>query len=116
MQIKQQELEIKQKELAIKEQEIMLRLEEIRMQKELRELEILAGSAQNQEQEQESEDNGQEKEKENGMDSLEMALLQGNSVAIQGLTSLLQGKKNITINRDNNGLMSSVVVNPEGVM
>ena len=116
MQIKLQELEIKQKELAIKEQEIMLRLEEIRMQKELRELEILAGSAQNQEQEQESEDNGQEKEKENGMDSLEMALLQGNSVAIQGLTSLLQGKKNITINRDNNGLMSSVVVNPEGVM
>lgn len=116
MQIKLQELEIKQKELAIKEQEIMLRLEEIRMQKELRELEILAGNAQNQEQEQESEDNGQEKEKENGMDSLEMALLQGNSVAIQGLTSLLQGKKNITINRDNNGLMSSVVVNPEGVM
>ena len=116
MQIKLQELEIKQKELAIKEQEIMLRLEEIRMQKELRELEILAGSAQNQEQERESEDNGQEKEKENGMDSLEMALLQGNSVAIQGLTSLLQGKKNITINRDNNGLMSSVVVNPEGVM
>ena len=114
MQIKQQELEIKMKELEIKEQELFLRAREMETQKELRELEILSGNMQNQEQEQESEDNGQEKE--NGMDSLEMALLQGNSVAIQGLTSLLQGKKNITINRDNNGLMSSVVVNPEGVM
>lgn len=116
MQIKQQELEIKMKELEIKEQELFLRAREMETQKELRELEILSGNMQNQNQEQERESEDSSQEKENGMDSLEMALLQGNSVAIQGLTSLLQGKKNITINRDNNGLMSSIVVNPEGVM
>ncbi len=54
----------------------------------------------------------QEKEDEgdNGSRDLELALLQGNSAAIQGITNLMQSKKNITINRDANGLMESLTV------
>jgi len=51
-----------------------------------------------------------EDESDNGSKDLELALLQGNSAAIQGLTNLLQSKKNITINRDANGLMESLTV------
>jgi hypothetical protein len=112
MQIKQQELEIKLKELELKEQEMVIRLEELRMQKELKEFEILAGGYESQAPEKESET----MKEDDGTDALEMALLQGNSAAIQGLTSLLQSRKNITVNRDPNGLISSINVDPEGVM
>jgi hypothetical protein len=109
-QLKQQELEIKFKELEIKEQELMIRLEELRMQKELKELEIMTNNFNAQNQEDESGEMKKEDEGDNGSRDLELALLQGNSAAIQGITNLMQSKKNITINRDANGLMESLTV------
>lgn len=70
MQIKQQEIEIKIKELDIKEQEILLKMEELRINKELKELEILSRSYESQKEEKDMEDKTEE-ENGNGMTMME---------------------------------------------